>query len=211
MYFHYDSRQWITTETWIRLISYIISQCSCFPVNETFFTSSQREKRLFFKDDIQTLQHISCPLCESSPVLTPAWRFRERVSQFGPKDSVSEGEASPSLLCEAKVCYIRWSLTNSSYWRDVEDVEVHTAARFIWNSSAFSLFSSSSLFSHIQSDHHLTAYYCNDITHRGLYGGVVYRAVSTRGRGLYGGVVCTAAAGSVCSVHINEMFHMKPC
>lgn len=161
-------------------------------------------------------RHSNSPTHQLSAVwkfscINTSVKFSERVSQFGPKDSVSEGEASPSLLCEAKVRYIRWSLTNSSYWRDVEDVEVHTAARFIWNSSAFSLFSSSSLFSHIQSDHHLTAYYCNDITHRGLYGGVVYRAVSTRGRGLYGGVVCTAAAGSVCSVHINEMFHMKPC
>lgn len=39
-------------------------------------------------------------------------------------------------------------------------------------------------------------------------GPCLHGGVSARGRGLYGGV---AAAGSVCSVHINEMFHMKPC
>lgn len=187
MYFHYDSRQWITTETWIRLISYIISQCSCFPVNETFFTSSQREKRLFFKDDIQTLQHISCPLCESSPVLTPAWRFRERVSQFGPKDSVSEGEASPSLLCEAKVRYIRWSLTNSSYNMTLKML-TFTQRLVSSETLQLSLFSPSPRYSVI-SNQIITLLPTIVMTSRI----VVYMGAWFTGPCLHGGVVCMGA------------------
>lgn len=131
--------------------------------------------------------------------------FSERVSQFGPKDSVSEGEASPSLLCEAKVCYIRWSLTNSSYNMTLKMLKF-TQRLVSSETLQLSLFSPSPRYSVI-SNQIITSLPTIVMTSCiVVYMGAWFTgAWSARGRG------CTAAAGSVWSVHINEMFHMKPC
>lgn len=205
MYFHYDSRQWITTETWIRLISNIISQCSCFPVNETFFTSSQREKRLFFKDYIQTLQHISCPLCESSPVLTPAWRSGSGCLSLDRR--ILWAKVKRALRYCVKLKFVisgdRWQIQVTE-----ETLKMLTFTQRLVSSETLqlSLFSPSPRYSVI-SNQIITLLPTIVMTSCiVVYMGAWFTgAWSARGRG------CTAAAGSVCSVHINEMFHMKPC